>query len=120
MKSQKTYLERRDGNFARMDQFRKSIGKAKQEYFDSRYGNEQLFLLSLATHPDYQRRGAAAKLCAWGMKEAETRGVDMTLFSSPMGRWLYLKLGFKEFGMVYMQVEGDDAFLGIPAMVRGT
>ena len=118
MKSPKTYLERRDGNFARMDEFRNSIDKAKQEYFDSKYGNEQLFLLSLATHPDYQRRGAAANLCAWGMKEAERRGVNMTLFSSPMAQWLYSRLGFKEVGMVHMQVEGDDAFLDIPAMVR--
>ena len=120
MKSPKTYLERRDANFARMDQFRNSIGKAKQEYLDSRYGNEQLFLLSLATHPDYQRRGAAAKLCAWGVKEAEKRAVNMTLFSSPMGRSLYLKLGFKQVGMVHTQVEGDDAFLDFPAMVRET
>ena len=40
----------------------------------------------------------------------------ITLLSSPMGEGLYSKLGFKVFGLVRMQVEGEIEALEYPVM----
>ena len=70
----------------------------------------------MATHPDYWRQGAATQLCRWGLDEAKVQGVAITLLSSPMGEGLYSKLGFKVFGLVRMQVEGEIEALEYPVM----
>ena len=57
-----------------MRAFIKGLLDAKDKYFDSIYGEKQLFLLSLATHPDYHRRGIGAALCKWGMAKAKAEG----------------------------------------------
>ena len=41
----------------------------------------------------------------------------MTLFSSPMGKMLYAKLGFRDVGSFKTQVEGEAELLETPAMV---
>ncbi|KAI0486114.1 acyl-CoA N-acyltransferase [Xylaria cf. heliscus] len=63
-----------------------------------------------ATHPAFQRRGAATKLVQWGLDEARRRGIpDATTEASSMGRHAYAKLGFEYQGsdIVY---EVDDEF----------
>lgn len=45
--------------------------------------------------PEFQRRGIAGKLVAWGLEEAERRGgLECTTEASPMGRVVYGRLGF--------------------------
>ncbi|KAI3325230.1 hypothetical protein HD806DRAFT_533821 [Xylariaceae sp. AK1471] len=109
--------ERRDADPKRMNKFRQELGKAKKAWFDDVYGNDQLNLLILATHPEYRRLGAAARLVAWGQEEAKAEGIPVTVFSSPMGFPLYTKMGFTQIGSVHVQVDGDDAFTDLPGMV---
>ncbi|KAI1131309.1 acyl-CoA N-acyltransferase [Nemania abortiva] len=63
-----------------------------------------------ATHPAFQRRGAASKMVQWGLDEARRRGIpDCTTEASSMGRHAYARLGFQPQGgdIVY---ELDDEF----------
>lgn len=100
-----------------MNKFRQELGKAKKAWFDDVYGNDQLSLLILATHPTYRRLGAAARLVAWGQEEAKAEGLPVTVFSSLMGLPLYMKMGFAHIGSVHVQVDGDDAFTDLLGMV---
>ncbi|MBE3040990.1 GNAT family N-acetyltransferase [Candidatus Bathyarchaeota archaeon] len=100
-----------------MKAFDDTLNEAKKSYFDSEYKSKQLHLRILATHPDFQRRGAGSALCRWGMEYAGNREEPLTLFSSPMGQKLYLYLGFKYRGKtVTVQVEGETEKLSIRAM----
>lgn len=55
-----------------------------------------MFILdTCAVHPDFQRKGVAGKLVAWGLEEAKQRGgLECTTEASRMGRTVYRKLGF--------------------------
>ena len=100
-----------------MLEFRKQLARAKKTWFDARYGDEQLNLMILATHPDYRRQGAGSKLLKWGIEEAAAKKVGITLFSSPMGLPLYRGLGFRQAGLVHVQVEGESEYVELPAMI---
>lgn len=54
------------------------------------------YLASLSCHPDYQRKGLGAALVQWGLEQAEKDGVPVYLEATPMGAFLYKKLGFEE------------------------
>ncbi|KAK3343498.1 acyl-CoA N-acyltransferase [Lasiosphaeria hispida] len=108
------------GHERRMRAFRETCAASKRALFDAVYtarGRQHMFLKILLCHPDYQRRGAGRALTAWGIDEARRAGVDTTVFASPMGLELYKKLGFKEVGRFRVQLEGEDVFLEIPALV---
>lgn len=100
--------ERRDGHQARMTAWAKAMPRAKEQLFNSRYGNRHIQLQILATHPAWQRRGAGQLLCLEGMELARTRNMAVTVFASPMGRRLYSKLGFQIRGYVHVQVPGEE------------
>ncbi|KAH8682703.1 hypothetical protein BX600DRAFT_522179 [Xylariales sp. PMI_506] len=117
MKPPTDHVERRDANPARMLEFRKVFNAAKSRYFDKVYGNRQLNLLMLATHPEYRRQGAATMLMKWGMERAERNDVALSLFASPMGSLVYTKLGFKKLAVVHVQVADEEEFKELPAMV---
>jgi ribosomal protein S18 acetylase RimI-like enzyme len=100
-----------------MRAYRETISKAKEDYFDKKFGDSQLYLTTLATHPHYMRRGAGAALCDWGIKKAVSdKLAAVTLFSSPMGIPLYTKLGFQQVGIVHTQVDGEEDFIDFPGM----
>lgn len=64
-----------------------------------RFGGEPYVLLSvLVVHPDHQRRGLGALQLKWGLDKADELGVQAYLESSPKGKGLYAKYGFKEEG----------------------
>jgi predicted GNAT family acetyltransferase len=75
-----------------------------------------LNLTVLCTHPEFRRRGAGTRLVEWGKFKALEAGMAVTLFSSPMGRKLYSKLGFTEVGDVKIQVPGEEEVLYIQGM----
>ena len=86
--------------------------------FDDKYGADKYIYLSLLnTHPDYQGQGAGKALCQWGLEKADREAWIVTLFSSPMGKRLYAKLGFRDVGSFKTQVEGEAEWLDTPAMV---
>ncbi|KAJ5610961.1 acetyltransferase [Penicillium lagena] len=51
----------------------------------------------VATHPDYQRRGAASRLVQWGCDLADVEGADMYVSASKDGASLYAKFGFVDY-----------------------
>ncbi|KAK1827037.1 putative N-acetyltransferase ycf52-like protein [Podospora conica] len=101
----------------RQNVFRQTCAASKRDLFDSRYPRGHVFLKILLCHPSYQRRGAGRALTEWGIDEARRRRLNTTVFASPMGFELYRKLGFREIGRFKVQLEGEDVFLEIPAMV---
>ncbi|KAK3680897.1 acyl-CoA N-acyltransferase [Podospora appendiculata] len=105
------------GNKDRMDAFRDACAASKASFFDARYRCGHMFLKILLCHPDYQRRGAGRALTNWGIEAAQRLGLNTTVFASPMGYKLYRKLGFKPIGKFRVQLEGEEAFLVIPALV---
>ncbi|KAK7703215.1 hypothetical protein SLS64_009191 [Diaporthe eres] len=108
---------RRDANIEHMNAFTTALQSAKESYFECKYQSHHLHLRILATHPDFQRRGAASALCRWGIDYAGERKQPVTLFASPMGQKLYTHLGFDYLGTVPVQVEGEDEKLSIGAMI---
>ena len=98
---------RRDADQEHVNAFKAEIAKAKKHYFDDPFGDRQLHLQILATHPNYRRRGAATKLCKVGMELAANNDLIVSLFASPMGRDLYKHLDFQEVIGVFVQVDGD-------------
>jgi GNAT superfamily N-acetyltransferase len=106
------------GNQDRMNAFRDECAAAKTSFFDSRYRKRgHMFLKILLCHPDYQRRGAGRALTEWGINEARRLGLNTTVFASPMGYRLYRKLGFRQIGRFRVQLDGEEAFLEIPALL---
>lgn len=100
-----------------MNAFTTATAAAKKSYFDDKYKTCHCHLRILATHPDFQRRGAASALCRWGMENARERGVPVTVLASPMGEKIYGHLGFQYLGSVPVQVEGEEGKLSIGCWV---
>ena len=109
---------RRDADWERMQAFKDAMGDGKEAHFDRRYGNRQLQLLILGTHPNYRRQRAATQLCRWGLQLAQEHEVPITVLASPIGQKLYSHLGFRAVGAVIVQVEGEEERLSITAMIR--
>jgi predicted GNAT family acetyltransferase len=74
----------------------------------------------LVTHPDFRRRGAGSMICSWGEKVASKKGWTLTLFASPIGKFLYEHLGYKHVGSEQVQVDGEDEVISIDSMVKET
>jgi GNAT superfamily N-acetyltransferase len=109
---------RRDTNSAHVKAFKSACKTARENCFDSKFGNDQMFLHNISTRPDYQRRGAATALIQWGMSFAEREGIPVTLLSNSVGMQLYTKLSFKSFRTVEVRVEGDSEMLFITPMIK--
>lgn len=61
-------------------------------------------LQALATSPRFQRRGYASALLAWGHKRADAESKVSFLLGSPIGRYLYASLGWKEVGQIVIDM----------------
>lgn len=57
-----------------------------------------LVLDTLATHPDYQGRGAGSMLVKWGCDLADASGLSVYVDASKEGAELYAKFGFVHYG----------------------
>ncbi|KAI3558266.1 acetyltransferase [Colletotrichum abscissum] len=74
-------------------------------------GDERHYYLdTLVTHPEYQRRGAASMLLAWGCALADEDGVAAYVDASKAGKGLY-----ERFGFVDESLDGDG---DVASMVR--
>jgi predicted N-acetyltransferase YhbS len=87
-----------------------AVQRGVKEHFEP-YGNQQVHLLLLATHPDHQHKGAASLLCNWGLEVAMKRQWPLTLVSSESGKPLYEYLGYDCVGKIHIQAKGEDDFL---------
>jgi GNAT superfamily N-acetyltransferase len=111
-----TCEHRRDWDVGRMRVFREAVGAAMKEKFESVYGDQQVHLQILGTHPKHQRMGAASTLLRFGIQKAQDRGLPVTLFASPMGQPLYASFGFESRGTVNIQVQGEKEHVSVVAM----
>jgi GNAT superfamily N-acetyltransferase len=66
----------------------------KHQYIDLPYGPSQLYLETLGTHPDFQRRGAGTRLVSRGIEVGKREGVNVTLIAQPTAEGFYRGLGF--------------------------
>jgi predicted acetyltransferase len=107
---------RRDANPSHVAAYRKSIGRAQEEYFDRAYGTNQLSLAQLATHPDYFGRGAATMLLQWGVVLGQKERWPITVFAGPMAYNLYRRFGFKTLVKVTTQVLDEEENIEFPGM----
>jgi GNAT superfamily N-acetyltransferase len=73
--------------------FEKAMKYTHARYWETMFP-QNYYLVLLATHPDYRRRGAGTALTQWGIDQALAAGADVGLEASPMGFPLYQHLGF--------------------------
>jgi hypothetical protein len=96
--------------------FTETLERSKKAIFDHMYGQRHFALQVLATHPDWQRRGAGTMLCRWGIIVSLFTGTTISVFASPMGQALYSRLGFCLMSRVELTVEGDEESVAVSAM----
>lgn len=92
--------EHRDVNMTRWNDYVQQFSKMKQKYLDDVYmKRNQLYLDSLATHPDYQRQGAGSALVrsglSFGKSKYKNENVTATLIATEAGEPLYQYLGWE-------------------------
>lgn len=110
--------ERRDANPEHMRAYSQTVSAACTKYL-SIYGNQQLSLEWLITHPSFRRRGAGTKLCRWGEEEAAKRGGwTLTVMASPMGKLLYAHLGYRLVGTVTAGMDGEEETVDIDVLSK--
>ncbi|ORY67026.1 uncharacterized protein BCR38DRAFT_364158 [Pseudomassariella vexata] len=108
---------RKDANPAHFRQFKKTMDEGFQQYL-RRYGDNQIHLWLLCTHPSFRRRGAATRLCRWGVERASLQSLYTTVLASPMGKKLYEELGFFLDGSFKIKVDSEPESLEIWALRR--
>jgi GNAT superfamily N-acetyltransferase len=99
---------RRDMDPHRQQLFIDAITAAEKHYLGPEWGNKRLELADCAADPKYHRRGAGKALLEYGLEKAGEANVPITLTASPMGRHLYLHLGFQELGFFDCGEEGQE------------
>ncbi|MCJ1351455.1 MAG: hypothetical protein MMC33_001439 [Icmadophila ericetorum] len=88
------------------DKVNKIMDAKPEEFLGKDWKQEWWYLLSLATHPAYQRRGAASLLVKWGQEQAilshkqNPKIKGCFLIATPAGLPLYRKLGFEVIGEI--------------------
>ena len=75
-----------------MKEFFGTIAKYKREIMG---GKPYVLLSMLATRKDYHRRGVGGMHLKWGLVQADKLNLPSYLEASPMGRPLYLKMGYE-------------------------
>ncbi|CAM1503549.1 Fc.00g011400.m01.CDS01 [Cosmosporella sp. VM-42] len=73
------------------DAFFQKLENGRQRVMGER---KHYYLDTLATHPEYQRRGAGTMLLKWGCDVADENGVGTYVDASKAGAPLYQKFGF--------------------------
>ena len=100
-----------------MKEFGDTLSAAYNKYL-SGYGEKQIHLWLLTTHPDFRRRGAGTMLCNWGIDRAAEKGWVVTVLASPLGKLLYEYLGCKLLGSVTVRVDEEKEKLLVFCLVH--
>lgn len=83
----------------------------KRRAVDEVFGSDQLYLDTLATHPEHQLRGSGTRLVTQGTDIGTQEHVNVTLIAEPTARTFYLHLGFSSVDNVtIMSVDRDEKF----------
>lgn len=84
---------------------------AEQKFVFDIFGEGQLYLHELATHPDYQLRGAGTRLIERGIERGRKEDVNVTLIAQPTAEGFYFKKGFMEMRNISVEsIDGDQSF----------
>lgn len=108
---------RHDANPRRIRAWTETMSRSKKRLFDDFYGSRHFHLQVLATHPDFQRKGAGSMLVIWGTRKAERTGMAISLFASPMGQMLYTNLGFEVVERVTVNADEEEEWVTLSAMI---
>lgn len=108
--------KRPDRDAKRVAAFNQTIRAYARDHFVKRFEEKHLYLGTLATHPDYQRRGAGSMLLQYGLNVAEEESLGLSLFASPMGHPVYAAKGYNVTDVLKIQVEGEDEWVEEVAM----
>ena len=108
---------RKDANLKRMGAFRDAGSQGKKLFFNDTYGDDQIHLQILGSHPNFIRRGFGSMLTKWSMSVAKNDNVVVSLIASPMGSLLYSHLGFKSLGKAVVQVPEEAEKVYLEAML---
>jgi GNAT superfamily N-acetyltransferase len=100
-----------------MKAWTEAMCQAKLQIFNAQFNRNYFQLQILATHPEFQRQGAATELCHWGIEVSRYTGFAIAVFASPMGRELYNHLGFKWCDNVRICALDDEEEIEVAAMV---
>ena len=96
-----------DTNLIRLAHLLPQLIAAEDQYITDAY-EFQLYLGTLATHPDWDGHGFGAAHVRWGIRKAESEAqrlskqlgrrvrIPVTLLATPAGHTLYKELGFEE------------------------
>ncbi|KAJ4390150.1 hypothetical protein N0V93_007624 [Gnomoniopsis smithogilvyi] len=113
-----------DMNMTRALHFQKKVFDGQDKYLLKPYG-PQFVLSLLATHPDWDGNGFAAKHLHWGKKalaemnqapEHLEHPMPLTLIGTPAGYPLYLSKGFEGVGNITIERLDDKGTLWMEAM----
>ncbi|KAH7417415.1 acyl-CoA N-acyltransferase [Cadophora sp. MPI-SDFR-AT-0126] len=84
----------------------KHISKSFKAFEDAWVTRTKYLHLSLLmTDPKYQRRGIGTALLEWGHEFADREGVPCFLIASPVGHPLYAHVGWKEIGVMEVDLK---------------
>ncbi|KAF2035901.1 hypothetical protein EK21DRAFT_53651 [Setomelanomma holmii] len=101
----------RDMNSTRAIDYAYKAAAAEKKYIDDAFGPDQLYLEYLATHPDYQLRGAGTRLTNSGLESGRKARVNITLLALPTAEGFYAHLNFSSVAnMSISSVDGDQLF----------
>lgn len=94
----------------------RKFNAAEKKYVHDVFGERQLYLYELATHPDYQLRGAGTRLVERGIEKGRREGVNVTLIAQPTAEGFYFKKGFKETRNISIESVDEDETFGYNIM----
>ncbi|KAF2994665.1 hypothetical protein E8E13_001121 [Curvularia kusanoi] len=98
-------------NVTRALDYVRQFDAAERKHVFEVFGDSQMYLQELATHPDYQLKGAGTRLVQRGIEKGRSEGVNVTLIAQPAAEGFYFKKGFKEMRNISVDsVDGDQAF----------
>jgi hypothetical protein len=98
-----------DLNETRAYDYSRQLMLADQKYIEDAYP-KQLYLGLLATHPDWDGHGFAARNLYWGIELAQKLGTPVTLIATPAGYPVYKDVGF--LGLTNFSVKALDGWEG--------
>ncbi|KAL4882164.1 hypothetical protein BJY04DRAFT_187295 [Aspergillus karnatakaensis] len=110
----------RDLNVTRTVDFNLKLIALKKRHLDSSFGSRQLYLNTLATHPEYQGLGIGTDLVTAGLEAARASAVNVTLLATQAGRGVYRRLGFQSVANVSVVSVDEDQVFEFEAMAWST
>jgi GNAT superfamily N-acetyltransferase len=108
----------RDVNITRGIDYERKFNTLKHKHIDIPFGEEQLYLHTLGTHPDYQGRGAGTRLVTAGIERVRDDHVNVTLIAQPTAETFYLRLGFVSIEHVSISSVDEDEEFSYVVMAR--